>query len=151
MIKQFRQKSSEKDDFIIHPSLFEIPKKVVLVEIPYYPKNKAFSKQFIKKFDELADGLYDIRVKWVTKKVKQLFKIKIKNPHPSCVIYEGTSVCTETYLGETRRNAIIRWDGNEDPKKETEQGKHFINHPYHLFFRKFLLPAASNNHVRKIT
>lgn len=32
------------DDFIVPLSLFEIPKKLVLLEIPYCPKNEAFSK-----------------------------------------------------------------------------------------------------------
>ena len=44
----------------------------------------------------LTDSLYDIRIKWVTKKVKQLFKLKSKNPHPSYVVYEGTYVFKET-------------------------------------------------------
>ena len=52
------------------------------MKIPYCPKNEAFSKQFIRTFDELTDSLHDIGVKWVTKKVKVLFKLKIKNPHP---------------------------------------------------------------------
>ena len=52
------------------------------MKIPYYPKNEAFSKQFIRTFDELTDSLHDIGVKWVTKKLKVLFKLKIKNPHP---------------------------------------------------------------------
>ena len=38
------------DGFIIPPKLFEISKKVFLVEIPYCPKNEAFSKRFIKTF-----------------------------------------------------------------------------------------------------
>lgn len=32
------------DDFIVPLSLFEIPKKLVLLEIPYCLKNEAFSK-----------------------------------------------------------------------------------------------------------
>ena len=83
--------------------------------------------------------------------MKQLFKIRIKNPHPSCVIYESTCVSTETYIGETRRNAIIRRDGHEDPKKESERGKNFMKDPNHLFSWKILLPAAANNHVTKFT
>ena len=74
VIKQFSRKSSEMDDFIIPHRLFDIPKKVVLVEIPYCPKNEASSMRFIKNFDELTNSLYDPRIKWVTKKVKQLFK-----------------------------------------------------------------------------
>ena len=74
------------DGFIIPPSLFEIPKKVVLVEIPYCQKIEASSKQFIKTFDELTDTLYDISTKWVTKTIRQLFKFKTKNPYPLCII-----------------------------------------------------------------
>ena len=61
--KQFSQKFSEVGDFIISPSLFEIANKIVLVEIPYCPKNEASSKRFIKKFDEPTDSLYDIPIK----------------------------------------------------------------------------------------
>ena len=46
----------------------------------------------MKKFDVFTDNKYDIRIKWITKKVKQLFKLKNRNPHPSCVIYEGETV-----------------------------------------------------------
>ena len=53
--------------------------KVVLVDIPYCPKNEEFSKPFMKNFDVFTDSKYDIRINWITKKVKQLFR----NPHPS--------------------------------------------------------------------
>ena len=32
------------DDFIVPLSLFEIPKKLVLLDIPFCPKKEAFSK-----------------------------------------------------------------------------------------------------------
>ena len=35
VIKQFIQKCSEMDDFVITPGLFKIPKKLVLMEMPY--------------------------------------------------------------------------------------------------------------------
>ena len=41
VIKQFRQKSREKDDFIIPPNLFEIQKRIILEEILYCLKNEA--------------------------------------------------------------------------------------------------------------
>ena len=47
-------------------------------------------------------------MKWFAKKVKQLFKLEIKNPHPPCVICEGTCVCNETYTGGSRRNALVK-------------------------------------------
>ena len=78
------------------------------MEIPYSPKNEAFLNRFIKKSDEFTDSLHDKRIRWVTEKVKQLFKFKSKNSYPPCVIYKGTCVCNETYIVESRRNARIK-------------------------------------------
>ena len=56
------------------PGFFDIPKKVVLVDIPYCPKTKEFSKRFMETFDVFIDNKYDIRIRWITKKVKQLLE-----------------------------------------------------------------------------
>ena len=47
----------------------------------------------MKKSDVFTDNKYDIRIKWITKKFKQLFKLKSSNPHRSCVIFEGVCSC----------------------------------------------------------
>ena len=73
-------------ELTITPGFFDIPKKVVLVDMPYCLKNEEFSKRFMKKFDVFTDNKHDIHIKWITKKSKQLFKLKSGNPHPSCVI-----------------------------------------------------------------
>ena len=78
------------------------------------PKNDEFSKRFMKKFDVFNDNEYEIRIRWITEKVKQLFKLKSRNPHPSCMIYKGTCSCQESYIGETVRNVQIRWQEHED-------------------------------------
>ena len=62
------------------------------------------------------------------KKVKQLFKLKNKNPHPLCVIYEGTCACNETYISDTKTYARIKWDEHEDPRKESEPAKRLRSH-----------------------
>ena len=81
----------------------------------------------MKNFDDFADNKYDIHIKRITKKVKQLFKLKGRNPHPSCVIYEGVCSCQESYIGETVRNIEIRWQKYEDTEKDST----------HLFTWKF--------------
>ena len=48
-INKFQEKSDGTDDYIIPPGFFDIPKKVVLVDIPYCLKKEEFSKRFIKK------------------------------------------------------------------------------------------------------
>ena len=42
VINNFQKKSDGTDDYIIPPGFFDIPKKVVLVDIPYCPKIKNF-------------------------------------------------------------------------------------------------------------
>ena len=98
-----------------------VPKKFVLVDIQYCAKNEEFSKRFVKKFDVFTDNKYDICIKWITKKVKQLFQFKSKNLHPSCVIYESVCCCQESYIGESVRNVEIRWQEHEDIQKGSEK------------------------------
>ena len=75
----------------------------------------------MKKFDIFTDNKYDICIKWITKKVKQLFfKVKGRNPHLSCVIQGGVCSCQESYIGETVRNVEIRWEEHEDTQKDSE-------------------------------
>ena len=63
----------------------------------------------MKKSDAFTDNKYDIGIKWITKKVKQLSKLKNRNAHPSCVIYDSKCSCQESYMGETVRNVEFRW------------------------------------------
>ena len=51
VINNFQEKSEGTDDYIILPGFFDVPKKVVLVDIPYCSKNEELSKRFVKKFD----------------------------------------------------------------------------------------------------
>ena len=105
------------------------------------PKMKNFPN--VSKFDVFTDNKYDIRIKWITKKVKQLFKLNSRNPHPSCVIYEGVCSCQESYIGETVRNVEIRWQEHEDTQKDSEAAKDLKNNPTHSCTLKVLLPVSS--------
>ena len=44
VINNSQEKSEETDDYIIPPGFFVVPKKVVLVDIQYCPKNEEFLK-----------------------------------------------------------------------------------------------------------
>ena len=101
----------------------------------------------IKKFHEFTSNSYETRIKWITKKVKEL---KCKNPHPSCVIYEGVWVCEQTYIGETRRNVELRWEEHEDISKDSEPAKHLKENLNHKFSLKILLAAPESKRFRKI-
>ena len=117
VINKFHGKPERTDDYVIPAGFFDVPKKIILVDIPYYPNNDEFSKRFMKRFNVVTDNKYDIRIKWITKKVKQMFKLKSRNPHTSCVIYEGVCSFQESYIGETVRNVETRWQEHEDKQK----------------------------------
>ena len=54
VIKQFNEKCNRntQDDYIIPLDFFDVPKPLVLAEIPYCQRNETLSKRFIKKFHE---------------------------------------------------------------------------------------------------
>ena len=140
-----KNNGNTQDDYIIPPDFFDVPKPLVLAEIPYCPRNETLSKRFIKKFHEFTNNSYEIRIKWITKKVKQLFKLKSKNPHPSCVIYEGVCVCEQTYIGETRRNVELRWEEHENTSKDSEPAKHLKENLSPSFPGRFCLQHQRTN------
>ena len=108
---------------------------------------------FHQKFHEISSNSYKIRIKWITKKVKQLFKLKSRNPHPSCVIYKGVCVCEQTYIGETRlhlTNVELRREEHEDTSKDSEPAKHLKENLSHKFSRENLFAAPENKQICKI-
>ena len=92
---------------------------------------------------------YYVRIKWITKKVKQLFKLKSKSPHPPCVICEDVCAIQEFYISETKRNVEIRWEEHRDTMKDSEPAKHMKSNPSHKFSWKILMTATVNDRTRK--
>ena len=100
----------------------------------------------MKRFDVFTDNKYNIYIKWITKKVKQLFKLKSRNIYPSSLIYKGVCSCQESYISETERNIEVRWQ--EDAQKDSEPAKLLKDNPTHSFTWKVLLPASSIRRIR---
>ena len=67
---------NKNESFAILPNIFEGKKPFLLLEIPYCEPSEIASKRFIKKFHQFTGEIYDVAVKWLTKKVKSLFHIK---------------------------------------------------------------------------
>ena len=83
--------------------------------------------------------------------MKQLLKLKNKNPHPSCVIYEGMRVCNETLL--VRPGRLLELDGTNmkiPEKTRISTSKHIRSHTDHLFSWNTLLSVPANSHGRKM-
>ena len=84
--------------------MFEETKKFVSVAIPFCQKNEDLSKKFMERFHIFThiftNHKFSLLIKWQTRKVRSLFKVKSINPHPSCKIYLGKCSCGETYVGK---------------------------------------------------
>ena len=97
-------------DFITPPGFFDVRLPVILIEVLYCDKNEVASKQFIKTFNKFTNDKYDIRIKWLTRKSKTLFKLKDPCIHPACNVYKGVCIRGETYIRETIRNVAHKME-----------------------------------------
>lgn len=147
----FRQYTEKYEDEVIIPQNFfdEQKEKNIKIEIPYCEKNEEISSKFLEKFKAFTNNRYNVSIKWNTKKVRNLFKLKSQNPHPSCKIYQGDCICGETYIGETERNVEVRWGEHTSSSGTSEPSKHLLNNPDHAFTWKILSPAPINKKERK--
>ena len=136
--------TNEDNEFIIPPWLLEVKKNIVPVEIPYRLKNESSSKRFIKKFDKFTNDTFDVWKKWLTKKVKTLFRFKGKSLHQACKIYKGLYSCGESYIGETSRNVEVRWNEHNNPMKKSNPSKYIIDNLDPVFNSSVLTNAPKN-------
>ena len=152
VISQFENKADntvDNEEMIIPHFLFEEPRRFILVEIPFCETNESLVKRLLQKLKKFTNSEIDFAVTWKTRKVKQLFPLKDRNPHPSCKIYEGICSCKQNYIGETKRNVEIRWQEHENMNKDSEPAKHLRDFPDHKFEWKVILNAPLNTRLRK--
>ena len=149
VINQFEMKLDTSSETIIPEFLFKEPRKFILIEIPFCEENESLSKRFLDKLKSFTKNDIDFAIKWSTKKVRQLFNVKNKNPHPACKIYEGICSCGDSYVGETVRNVETRWGEHENIDKNSEPAKHLRKFPSHQFVWKIIYNAPENTGLRK--
>ena len=106
---KLRRKFIEKDDYILPPDFYEKKKsKVFWLRSHTSKKMKHLPKRSLQKFQVLANDLYELKTKWFTKTMRNLFRLKSKNRYATCVIYEEICTCKENYIGETKQNVEIQ-------------------------------------------
>ena len=138
------------DDEIIIPQWLFQEKKEVYVRIPFCQKNEKYVYRFIKKLESFSEDSIMIKIIWSTKKIKELFPLKDRNLHKSNVIYEGLCTCGSKYIGETTRNAELRWSEHTPKDGKSEPAKHQIQYNDHHIEWKIITRAPKNNKKRKI-
>ena len=78
-----------------------------------------------------AAFLLEIRCAWKTRKSRYLFPLKDTIVDKANVIYKGTCTCKEFYIGETKRNLVVRWNKHSSLKKSSEVVDHLLVNPDH--------------------
>ena len=115
---------NEEDETIIPPQLFEIPKKISFLQVPFCEANEKRSKNFLNKFYNFTNEKFKLIIRWKNRNLKSLFPLKDKNLHPACKIYKGICSCESTYVGETKQNVEVRYSEHNHPNGKSEPSKH---------------------------
>ena len=91
-----------------------------------------------------------MRINWLTKKVKTLFRVKDKFLHQACKICKDVCSWGESYIGETIRNVEVRWDEHNNPTKKWNPLKQNKGNLDHAFNWPVLANAPKNMFQRKV-
>ena len=123
--------------FLVPDWSFDVREKVFL-RLPYCQQNEEDVKKFINHLTIIIKEKFKFIVLWTTSAIQSLFPTKDKVCHISCVIYQGICPCGATYIGETVRNASIRWSEHNNINGNSEPAKHIAANTTHVFSWKVI-------------
>ena len=154
VVNEFEKGKECRDErVIIPPSLFEIAKPSIFVEIPYCELKEIKSNHFLKENHKFANNSFRMVITSKTRNMRSLFLLRGENGYKSRVIYKGVCSCQSRYIGETKRNAEVRWNEHNNLTKSSEPSKHLrcnINHcftwPVITNAPKMLRPGRTQKH-----
>ena len=131
------------------PCFFDVPKKVVLVDIAYYRKDNSRNVSWKSLMFSL---IINIISSGPLRKLNSCLNWEVEIPiHHVWFTNEAVSSCQESYIRDTIRNVEIRWQEHEDTQKDSKPAKHLKKNPTHSLTRKVLFPASSNWHISQNT
>ena len=90
--------NEEKEELLIPKYLFD-ETKLVIIRLPFAPKNEKFSKRFNSKLQAFTNGKFRFHIILNTCKIQSHFNNKDKVQHLSCVIYKDNCSCGADYIG----------------------------------------------------
>ena len=99
--------NEEKEELLIPKWLFD-ETKLVLIRLPFAPRNEKFSKRFISILKTFTNCKVRFHIIWNIRKIQSIFSNKDKMQLLSYVIYKGVCSCGADDIGETIRNVEIR-------------------------------------------
>ena len=121
------------ESFIIPPTLFEITKPFIFVEIPYCELNEIKSKHFLRKFHKFTNNSFRMVIMWQTRNIQSLFPLKDKTIINRVLSIKGIVVGGSPYIGEIKCNAEVRWNEHNNPTKSSKTSKHLRRNINHYF------------------
>ena len=83
-------------------------------------------------------------ITWKTRNIRSLFPLKDKNDYKSCVVYKADCSCGSRYIGETKRNAEVRWNEHNNQTKSSEVSKYLRSNINHYFTWAVISDAPKN-------
>ena len=75
------------------------------------------------KYHKLINNSFRMILTWKTRNIRSLFPLKGKNKYKPCDFYKGDCTCCLRYIGETKRNADVRWNEHNHLSKSSEPSK----------------------------
>ena len=67
-------------------------------------------------------------ITWKTRNIRSLFPLKDKKDYKSCAIFKdcfcGSRHIGSRHIGETKRNAEVRWNEHNNPTKSSKPSKY---------------------------
>ena len=150
LFPNFFRFNEEKEELLIPKWLFD-ETKLVVIRLPFAPRNEEFNKRFISKLQTFTNGKVRFNIIWNTRKIQSLSDNKDQVQHLGCVIYKAVCSCGADYIGQTRRNVKIRWNEHESgTDKNSKCFKHLQEHLSHSFRWSVLSIAPRNTFKWKI-
>ena len=141
--------NSEREEQIIPWWLFD-DRKEVYFQLPFCQRNEREVYNIIKRLLLFSNNKVKFKYYWKTRKIRSLFPLKDRVNHASNVIYKGTCSCNESYIGETKRNAEIRWKEHCSNKGNSEVGEHLLKNSGHKITWEIISKAPNSTKKRKI-
>ena len=94
--------------------------------------------------------MFEVRITWLAKKLKSLFRVKDKSLHYACKIYKGVCSFGESSIAEIIRNVEVRWDEYNNPMKNSNPSNYIKDNLDKVFNWSVLANAPKNMFQQKI-
>ena len=105
-------------------------RKTVYPQLLFCKTNEQKMKSMVNNVEEFTNNKVKFIYHWKTRKLKFLYPLEDRIKHKANIIYKGICFSRESYIGETKRNAEIRWKEHcSNYDKKSEVAEHLLTNP----------------------